>query len=219
MKKLIFTTLACLAFSAIWAQPAQNDLYFGGSLQFNSNSSSTTVGGTTTDDNSSSFFSINPRIGYTFSDNLMGGIMLDFSTSKQTNPATPPSTADVTNTTNTVGGGLFARYYIPIREDRKFLFFPEANLSFLSSKSKTEVGNVTTEYPASNTIAFNIMPGFAFYPSERWGIELAVGILGVSSTKSVNDNVDPNVENKSSSFTFALNPASVSVGVSYLLPL
>lgn len=174
-------------------------------------------------------FSLPLPVGYTLDENLMVGIRAAVVTSKTTSsqqvvgfdPVTGDPILGVSeNKNSTTGFGLFARYYIPIGDDNKFFFYPDVNVAFLTTGGESSTtGSPTTENLNTNTFVIGVIPGFAYYPTTHWAIELHAGFLGLTTSKTENDQVTPTVETASNNFGLLLSGYTVGVGVSYLLQL
>ncbi len=202
MKRFAIGMLMTLLSAGAWAQPLGGHLYFSGSLGYASGSSETTISGNS---NSMDYsrFNFSPAVGYTFQENLMAGLRFNI-VSQNINGS---EDADF-------GMQLFGRYYIPVEE--RFLFFPELVIGFAND----EIYSPITPYvwPEEPTqVQFGIGPGFAFYPTTHWGIELMAGFLGFTTAKATDTAADPDVEVKQNAFGFNLDATTLHLTISYLL--
>ncbi|MEQ9262242.1 MAG: outer membrane beta-barrel protein [Owenweeksia sp.] len=216
MKKITLL-LAGVLFSALTiAQPLSNHLYLGGSIGFTSDKTTISQGNTSVELPKTTTYNLSPAIGYTLRDNILLGVRMGISGSK-TEDIDNGSGDKFTTRSNTAGAEIFGRYYFPLSE--RFFFYPDLGIGFYSTKSEFESNGVTLEGDPSNTFRMGVTPGFAFYPTTHWGIELSAGFIGFSTTSSTNDGADPDIETTSGNFDFLLNMASVNIGISYLLML
>jgi hypothetical protein len=133
-------------------------------------------------DNTSTSFTLSPKFGYFLQDRWAIGSGLGLS-------ITSNGDTDVTFTISP-----FTRYYIPLIEE-KFFAVGEAGLS---------VG-----FGTDTSFGIYAAPGFAFFPTERWSIELAFNLLSFNITNPDGDN------NTTTSFSFGTNTYSPSLGVNF----
>ncbi len=230
MKKINFALLLGFMASGLMAQPLAQHLYLSGVIGYQSTSTTTenSLFGLPTDPKFSSF-QFAPAIGYTVSDNLMAGVRVAMVNGKSTstawsiNFATGDTTSsEIESKTSSTMYGVFGRYYIPVGDGGRFFFYPDVNIALFSSGSESNASGTTTDGPQTNGFLVGVIPGFAFYPSTHWGIELHAGLLGfTSSTTEIESGTagTPNQENKNTNFGFLANGYSTSVGVSFLLQL
>ncbi len=134
-----------------------------------------------TDDVNTSF-TLEPKFGYFIKDRWAIGSGLGLS-------ITSDGDTDVTFTISP-----FTRYYIPLIEE-KFFAVGEAGLN---------VG-----FGSDTSFGIYAAPGFAFFPTERWSIELAFELLSFNITNPDGDN------NTTTSFSFGTNTYSPSLGVNF----
>lgn len=188
MKKYIFVAvLAFFAISSAQAQVGQGRIMVGGNVGMNQS-----TGG----NNTSTTLSFNPSIGYFITDNIALGAGLIMTSTSNTTTVINTTTR---NTTNTIGLAPFARYYGEIVE--KFYWFGNAGIAISSSTFRQTVNNTTTVNPGNNIFQFNFGGGLAFFPSEKFQIEMAYNVLTFQS-----------VGNGSSNVGFGLNTFSPSLG-------
>lgn len=239
MKKYILSLLF-ISFAFIgkqtFAQVGQG-LFVGGSLGLTSSSGKTTTtvtsGGTSTttesDNPKNSSFSIMPRVGYFFTDNIGAGLMLGYKS--MTTQSITNGAGGSTITTTTKAGmfnvGLFGRYAQQLG-DSDFYVYGDLGFGIGSGSSKVSVETKTTsatttvevDGPKISQTNIAISPGILYFPTKKIGLEASLGnIFGYMSTKETTENttagtttktVDKNSEihvfNVSSlAFTFGLN--------------
>lgn len=239
MKKYILSLLfISLAFvgGQTFAQVGQG-LFIGGSLGLTSSSGKTsttmTSGGTSTttetDNPKNSSFSIMPRVGYFFTDNIGAGLMIGYRSS--TTQSIGTGTGGSTITTTVKGGmfnvGLFGRYTQQLG-DSDFYLYGDLGFGIGSGNSKikteTKTGSTTNtienDGPKVSETTIAISPGILYFPTKKIGLEASLGNIfaymatketsesttaGVT-TKIVDKNSEIHVFNISSlAFTFGLN--------------
>ena len=234
---LLFISLAFIG-GQTFAQVGQG-LFVGGSLGLTSSSgktsTTTTTGGTSTivetDNPKQSTFSIMPRVGYFFTDNIGAGLMIGY-TSYTTKVTTNPNIT-TTDLITTKGGyftlGLFGRYTQQLGDSDFYIygdlgFGIGSGSSKIKTESKNSITNTTTitenNGPKISRTTIGITPGILYFPSKKIGLEASLGnIFAYTSTKETKENtvsntttkeVDKNSEiqlfNVSSfTFTFGLN--------------
>lgn len=232
---LLFISLAFIG-KQTFAQVGQG-LFVGGSLGLTSSSGKTTTtttsGGTTTtvetDNPKNSSFSIMPRVGYFFTDNIGAGLMIGYTSS--TTQSITNGTGGSIITTTVKGGtftvGAFGRFTKQLG-DSDFYVYGDLGFGIGSGNSKvkveTKAGSTTTtvetDGPKVSETNITLSPGILFFPTKKIGLEASLGnIFGYMATKETTENttsgvttktVDKNSEihvfNVSSlAFTFGLN--------------
>lgn len=179
------------------AQTSQGSVSIGGGINFGARKDQQPG-----NDNKVTSFSFSPQAGYFVIDNLEVGIALNVST--QNNK--PGNGID--SKSNYFGIGPFARYYI-FTSNEQFAFFGDARFGFSASKYKPETGNDTK----GSAVTFAVSPGFVFFPTKRWGIELSLSLLSITSQDPNKDADDDKVTN----VNFGFNSLSTGVGVKYYI--
>lgn len=195
MKKttLIFAVLISTMVTA-WGQTTQGSLAFGGGIRYSSTKTDYYSQETTE-------FSFQPSAGYFVADNLAVGITLSMTSEKY-------DYGTGNNKTNNLVAGPFARYY-KFTSNEKFAFTGEVGFMFGSNKFKPSAG---TETKGGST-NFYIAPGFTYFLSDKWGLDLQLRGITYSSSDP-NKDVD---NDKSSSFTFGIQSFSPSLGFRFYL--
>lgn len=191
----------------VFSQPLEGHLYFAGSFGYMSDSYQQEQDGNILVENDISSFSFRPAVGFTVQDNLLVGARLHL---------VAQSVND--NDDTDFGLELFGRYYIPANEENRFFFFPELRLGFANDELYNRRAPGSWPEEPTQFIA-GISPGFAFYPTTHWGIEMNVGFLGFTTASAVDEDPNPDVDVSHSSFDFTLDGTAVNVGISYLLML
>lgn len=213
MKKI--TLLAAVIFcSAITAnaQVSKGALFLGGSLGFGSEKTETTTGAVTTTDPERSDWNFSPQAGYFITNNIAAGIMLDFAGTTIKTAPTPTTTAE--RKINSLGFGVFGRYYAPIND--KFYFWGQLGLMFGSGSDETTAGAVTINNGDKSMMDISLRPGFTFFPSTRYGLDFSVGGLGFGNTTTTIPAVAPATEPtevKTSNFGLMWDMTAIRIGV------
>jgi hypothetical protein len=212
MKKLSFIFAALIMALTVSAQPEKGNIFLGGSVNLNAGSSNTKVNGDKTDGPKTFSFNVSPAVGYFLSDKIMAGIKLGYTTNST--KTTDNSDNTFTELSNTIGVGLFARYYIvPIE---KMGFFFEANVGTGFGSSAVKVNGDKTDGPSTFSLNAGISPGIAIFVSNRVALEAQYGFLGYNSFSTKSDNGGVDVKQNSSNFGLNLNPGTFRFGVSVL---
>lgn len=195
MKKIWMTFILIGGlFSLAEAQTVQGTFTVGGGVSYSSGKEENIYGGEV----KSSTFSFRPSIGYFVVDNLAVGVNLGLTSGKQEQGSSTFKTSEFQV-------GPFARYYV-FTSNERFAFMAEAALLFGSDKQ--ESGGF--EQKGSST-AFYLSPGFTYFLTDRWGLDLQ--LQGISFYSS-----DPNkdVDNdKESGITIGAEFFNPSLGVRY----
>jgi len=130
----------------------------------------------------SSRFQLGPRVGYFIKDQWAVGSGLELSIDVYREGDTDVA-FDISP---------FTRYYFPVVEN-KFFLFGEARFGLTFNNDRT-------------SFRFAATPGFAFFPTERWAVELGFQLLSLSVRPD--GNGDP-----ITTFRFGTNTLSPSLGV------
>ncbi|MDJ1467255.1 outer membrane beta-barrel protein [Cytophagaceae bacterium DM2B3-1] len=201
MKKIFIAAIAMISAMTANAQVEQGKLFING--QFGVSSTSYKADS----DHKKSSFTLMPSVGYFVSDQFAVGLGVGVSTNKDKN-----TTSNVTTTTTDsyVSIAPFVRYYIPTAGD-KFHFFAQSRLGFGFGKEKTKYSNTSvTLEDKTNYINFNISPGFAYFPSSHWSLELLLNGFYIDSQKN------PNNDNSGvTTVGLDVNSLVPNVGISY----
>jgi outer membrane protein W len=201
MKKLLlsFILLAPICIGA-QAQTTQGSLMLGGGISFSSSKNEGSEG-----DYKTTSFAFIPSVGYFVVDNLAVGANLSLQSDKTTGGINGNYEAKQTS----LAVGPFARYYI-FTSNEKFAFMAEAGLLFGSGKQESNNNNSTTK---SSSVNFYVSPGFTYFLTDKWGVELQLEGLTYSS-------YDPNkdIENdKRSGFGLGVDFFNPSLGIRYFI--
>lgn len=157
MKKSLLL-LSCFALT-VGAYAQKNSVLVMGNISMSSSNSQPTPASST----KQNYTSITPGIGYQFSDRWTVGLLGEFTLSSQT--ITAPNTKTIKSQSRQYGGGLFARYNIPIT-DLLFLV-TQADATYTTSGGYVDgvklPGSGTNNFLAKFTpaIGINIKHGYA----------------------------------------------------------
>ncbi len=195
------------------AQVAGGKIILGGGMGFNSSSGETEIvsGGTTITTEAPKVTSLNfgPRIGYMITDDLGAGLIFNLTRLRTIEKNPNPNFKEINETISLNQFFLFGRYYRSLNE--KFYLFGE--LAFGPGFGKTtieltSINDVKTSLEAT-TSAFSVglWPGISYFPHEKIGIELSVGLLGFNSmsVETTNPNNGDKSTERESNFNLGLN--------------
>ena len=172
MKNLLvlFVLLLCqIGFSQEGNSPFIEKGHWGlsGSVGFSSRKSENIFEGVLSENKSTSL-SVSPNLFYSFADNWMAGIGLNYT---YTN-----SDSDV-NATHGIGIAPNVQRYFPIAE--KFAFSLNASIEYFRSKDPYS----ETEYRIYKNYSANIRPGFSYLLNKKVAIEMNTGLLSYAKVK------------------------------------
>lgn len=146
----------------------------------------------------STTYSFGPSLGYFVRDELMLGAYTDLSIARQNSDN---SSWRQTN----FGMGPFARYYKFTRNEQ-FAFFGEFGFGFAFGRNQSNGGDPQK----TSTYNMYLSPGFTWFPTPHWGVDLKMNLLSFTSQ-------DPNRDNdgdRYNSVNFGLNLGPY-VGIQY----
>src|ERR1700748_1997091 len=120
MQKIFYLSILFISISMVSnAQISQGSLLLGGDLSFNSQNTRTPQGSPS--NYNATTVTLNPSIGKAIKDNLVLGLILDYShySTNSENPGVPNTVTDY----NTYGAGVYLRKYFPV--GKNFSVFTE----------------------------------------------------------------------------------------------
>lgn len=199
---------------------SKNDIILTGSVSY---------GNTKSGDNKMNRFSVNPKLGYFITNNLMLGVEVGFTTDKRnqqqvynfsqgTGFSSRVYNAEVKSTI--ISPTVFGRYYF--NPEKKFSFFSGLAFSYLNIKNSSENSNLVFSSQLnpnvnSNSSSINqngflasFIPGVNYFLSNKFSLEANIGILSYSSIKA--DYQDAKALN---TFNIGLNLSNVNLGLVY----
>jgi len=161
MKKLVLGALLMTGF--VLTSPAQKgSILVYGNVGFNSDKDAA--------ENKESSFSINPGVGYQFTDNWTAGVNLGYSQTKN-NPAVVGAP---TSTWKGYNAGVFARYTKPLGSI--FSIFGQGNAGYLGGEDFTGV--------KSNGFGVEVFPAIALNVHNGFALNFSFGGISYASTKT-----------------------------------
>lgn len=176
MKNLFLTLTAVTALSlAANAQTEKGKFIVGGQVGFETSK-------TKDIDNKATGFSINPTVGYFVADNWAVGTGIGYEWSKKENGATSTFKTDAFKV------APFVRNYVG---EGQFKFFSQLSVPMAWGKKTSELA-IGDEKVKTQTIGVEIAPGFAFFPTNKIGIELKVRGLYYENDKNKTADVSTN---------------------------
>ena len=204
---LLSLLFVCSLVVSTRAQINKDAIWLGGQLAYNQ-SSEKALGSSTT--NKTTGFYINPAIGKAVKENLVVGISVSYSHSKN-------KTGSTTNSTfNSYGGGVFIRKYVPVISNLYLFGDARVNVSRGIEKGYASSGNLKNKYW---DIAISATPGIAYAVTKNIQIESGVNSL-FSAVYQSRDTKQGLSEGKSSSFNSGIllnNNTPIYIGFRFLL--
>lgn len=124
---------------------------------------------------------------------------------------------------NGYSGALTGRYYMPIANSKRIAMFGELRLGFELGESVAYTSNNGVNSGTFQTIYggdLTIVPGLCIFATDEVAVEVAVGILGLDYqyVKQQTNLVEESVRQQSGA-NFKINPLSISLGLSFYLPV
>ncbi|MGY0040921.1 outer membrane beta-barrel protein [Pedobacter sp. NJ-S-72] len=208
MKKLLLSLIAvsALAFTT-QAQTEKGKFMLGGNVEFDSNKANGASKANTT-------FNIVPSVGYFVTDNLAIGTGVGFQTSKN-HVDVAGTVAGFTTKKQAFVVAPFARYYKGITEQFKFFSDKSVPMAFGNNKLGDNDGNNYAKVSKSTEIGVALSPGFAFFPSKKFGIEFSVRGINYNDI-TIKDNNDNKIGGNKE-FNVAANFFAPKIGVQFYL--
>lgn len=219
MRNFFFSLCFLFSSQLVFAQVGPG-LFAGGQIGISSSSTSIKTSSSTIDGGQSLSFSILPKVGYFFSDNVGGGLMLGYGSASNTLEIEVLGVTTTTETSTTAWqAGLFGRYAHSIG-DGSFFLIGDLNLMLegVSGESTTTIGtnSTTADTDPQSIITVGLSPALLFFPTDKIGLELGLGNIiqfqnntTTSSANSDNKTVVNNIE------LLNLNTLGLSLGASY----
>ncbi len=178
LKSSIYILFLLLISNTLSAQTDKGNFLIGGGLGFGFSNSSTTVEQAGVDDEigttTTTAFDIIPKIGFFFADNFAAGVQLE-----STNLTT--KTENEKNVANKFLAGPFLRYYLPMGDSNKAIFF-ESNFGFGRTGVSEGDNSVNT-----SLLGIGVGPGFTIFSNDFIGIEALAKYNWVRGTTAVNE--------------------------------
>lgn len=229
MQKLVLSVLLLSAtVSVVQAQTEVGRVLLSGNVGYSYSESENTPINSSVDRYSSgkstfNSFTFTPQVGFFVADHIALGLSLGVAARKGTDVYTYPSTNSLDpytakSSSRDLNIGPFVRYYQMVGE--KAAFYGQLAGGYQHG-STTSRGSTSSSEATSNGGYANITPGFVFFPTNRFGLELTLGNLGYSSTKqkvrSISGPEPLDSNNKASSFATNFGIQYLSLGASFYL--
>lgn len=216
--------------------------YMGGGLTFSYNTYN--LGQSTNDVGYSMLFSllsgikgemstvgVSPAVSYFVKNNLCVGVRFDYNRTSLDLGNLGLSLGDLASISiqdyhmlkNMYSSAVAARYYMPIANSKRIAMFGELRLGFDVGQSvayQTQSGNNFGTFQTIYGGGINVVPGLCVFATNEICVEVAVGVLGINYqyVKQESNLVDTSVMHQSGA-NFKINPLSISLGMSFYLPV
>lgn len=203
MKKLLlsFALLGGVVFTS-QAQTDKGDFMLGGNVSFN------TIKSDASGAKSSYDLSIVPNIGYFVDDNIAVGTGIGYQTARL-------DEASEFGKTEAFVIAPFGRYYTPITNNFKFFGQLSVPMAFGNVKEIDENLETGSKTGSSTSIGVALSPGFAYFPSNKIGIEFAINGLSYNNY-SVEDGDGNSIKGAGyDSFSFGADFFAPSLGIQF----
>ncbi|WP_400192696.1 hypothetical protein [Hymenobacter sp. B81] len=196
MKTYILPAALLLLAGAAQAQTSAGTIMVGGGLGASSRTYETDFSSTAPDSEVKvSSFSFSPQVGYFLADNLAVGVFADLNNEKATRPVFDQRGVEykVEETARRTQVGPFVRYYHMVGDEGKAGFYGQLAAGLQKSKDEYDTSR-PNEYDESTELSGGfaaITPGFVFFPTRKFGLELTLGNLGFYSVKGETKTDNP----------------------------
>lgn len=196
-KTLLAIALVFACGGAVVAQTSQGTLFFGGSASITASKEEDPG-----EDDKTTTFEFSPGVGFFVADKFAVGLDLSLSGTKIDDGIGGDDKY------KSFGINPYARYYM-FTPNEKFAFMLEGGFTVGGTKYMPDGQNESK----GGFVSVYLSPGFTFFPTQRWGIDLQFS--GISFTgNDPNKDVD---DDRTSSFRFGITSFSPSLGVRYYL--
>lgn len=173
---------------------------------------------------------VSPHVSYFIADNLSVGGRFDFKRSKyDVGSASLSLTEDMSfgiddfhYLKDAYSGAVFARYFIPFGNSKRFAMFAELQAAGGYAQSETykltELDKNGT-YQDIYNFEIGVIPGVMAFFTDNVALEISVGLVGLDYNKIVQktDNVGTSVM-ESSGANFKVNLLNLNLGIAFYLP-
>jgi hypothetical protein len=207
MKKLLLSLIAvsALAFTT-QAQTEKGNIMLGGNVAF---STSKNDGAPKTDIN----FNVVPSVGYFVANNIAIGTGVGYQFAKSYTGAVNANTAAFSTKVSAFVVSPFARAYKGITDQFKFYGQLSVPMSFGNTKVGDGNGDNFQKVSKDNNVGVALSPGFAFFPSKKFGIEFSVQGISYNDQTSKDANDIKTGGNKD--FNIGANFFNPNIGVQF----
>ena len=174
---------------------------------------------------------VSPSVSYFLMDNLSVGVRFDYDRTNlnignlglSLGDLASLSLSDYVFKKNMYSTAVTGRYYMPIANSRRIAMFGELQLGFDAGQAmtyKTVDGNNFGSFQQIYGFGLNVVPGLCVFATNEVCVEVAVGVLGLNfqHVKQETNHVDVSVRTQSGA-NFKINPLSISLGLSFYIPV
>lgn len=172
-------------------------------------------------------FKITPLVGYAYSKNSLVGVRFGYSRGLT---QLDNASLSITSLDNAFYYSLKHSYnvealwrnYIPLgRDNKRFALFAQVGLAVGGSQSKLASGpqqSISGAYSSSFDVALGVNPGIAAFLTNNMAIEVNIGVLGLSysRTRQISNQVVSGTTSLSQ-MNFKVNIFSIGLGASFYL--
>jgi hypothetical protein len=171
-------------------------------------------------------FSFGPRVGYFVANNLAVGLQANVELTDNQQPYSYSfypgqyQLGTETQRNSYFQAGPFVRYYLMVGEKAGFYGHLAGGYAKSKSTSKRDdpANTGSNNYEAQGGFA-DLTPGFVFFPTDKFGLELTLGNLGYSSTKGKQTDPAPSnaPETRNTSLQARFGLTQLMLGASFHL--
>lgn len=196
MKKIILSVVAIVAFGFANAQDKKAEgAGFSSGDVFVTGAVSITSSNDKNNDIKESGFGLTPKLGYFFTENIVLGAKIGFTSAKTIDKGV------TTMDNSAVGFGVFGRYYFTPAS--QFSVFTELGVDYTSTKHKIP------SYK-ENAIGAGLSLGLNYFVSSNFALEANYAALNLTSSK-----IDAEGAKNTSTFGLGADLSAVSIGLLY----
>ena len=174
---------------------------------------------------------VSPSVSYFLADNLSVGVRFDYNRTDLNLDNLGLSLGDLISISiqdyhmmkNMYSSAITGRYYMPIANSKRIAMFGEVRLGFDVGQSVIYQAKGGNNFGTFQTIyggGINVVPGLCVFATNEVCVEVAVGVLGINYqyVKQETNLVETSVMQQSGA-NFKINPLSISLGMSFYLPM
>lgn len=174
---------------------------------------------------------VSPSVHYFVMDNLSVGARFDYDRTNLNVGSLGLNLGDLASISlndyhmlkNMYSGAVTARYYMPIAGSKRIAIFGELRLGCELGQSvtyNTKEGNNFGTFQNIYGAALNVVPGLCVFATNEVCVEVALSILGIDYQYVEQEtNLVHNSVMQQSGANFKINPLSISLGLSFYLPV
>lgn len=170
--------------------------------------------------------SVVPTVTYAFARNFAVGVnvgyarkFLNFENASVSVAGTDIRVTDYYYLKHGVDAQVFGRAYLPLGRTGRFALFADLGMSYEWGQGKVtdrQVNKVVGSYQNDWSVSLGVNPGISTFITDHLMLDACLGIAGIkySSVHQIHNQVDTG-NRDSASFSYMLNPLSLSVGLHY----